>query len=156
MNRIDALFRNKEKNILSVFYTAGFPKLKSTLEIASSLEQARADMLDIGMPYSDPLADGPVIQHSSTVALKNGMTISLLFEQLKNFRETCDLTVLLMGYLNPVMQFGFEKFCEKSAECGIEGIIIPDLPLDEVAQYQNIFNKNSKKPNRQVYKANFN
>jgi len=143
MNRIDALFKNKQKNILSVYYTAGFPKLNSTLEIASSLEQAGADMLEIGMPYSDPLADGPVIQHSSTLALKNGMTIPLLFEQLKNFREKCDLPALLMGYLNPVIQFGFDKFCEKSAACGIDGIIVPDLPLDETAQYQNIFCKNN-------------
>jgi len=117
MNRIDSLFNKKKKNILSVFYTAGFPKLHSTLTIASALEHAGADMLEIGMPYSDPLADGPVIQHSSILALKNGMTIPLLFEQLKNFREKCDLPTLLMGYLNPVMQFGFEKFCNKSAEC---------------------------------------
>lgn len=141
MNRIDKLFQERRQKILSVFYTAGFPNLNSTLEIATSLEQSGADLLEIGMPYSDPLADGPVIQHSSTVALKNGMTLKILFDQLKDFRKHCQLPALLMGYVNPLMQFGFEKFCRQANECGIDGIIIPDLPLDEVEQCQPIFKK---------------
>ncbi len=141
MNRIDTLFKSKQQNVLSVFFTAGFPKRDSTPEIASSLEQAGADLLEIGMPYSDPLADGPVIQHSSSIALKNGMTISLLFEQLKDFRKHCRLPALLMGYLNPVMQVGFENFFKKCKESGIDGIIIPDLPLDEVEQHQELLRK---------------
>jgi tryptophan synthase alpha chain len=141
MNRIDSIFRKKQYNILSVFFTAGFPKLHSTVEVATTLEKAGADMLEIGMPYSDPLADGPVIQHSSTIALKNGMTLRILFEQLKDFRKHCQLPALLMGYANPLMQFGFEKFCRQANECGIDGIIIPDLPLDEVERFQPLFKK---------------
>jgi len=141
MNRIDSLFNQKNKNILSVFFTAGFPNLHSTLDVATALEQAGADIIEIGMPYSDPLADGPVIQHSSTVAMKNGMTLKVLFGQLKDFRKHCQLPALLMGYLNPVMQFGFEKFCRQANECGIDGIIIPDLPLDEAALHQPLFRK---------------
>src|SRR5436190_20344780 len=110
MNRIDALFQKKKNNILSVFYTAGFPKLNATLSVAGLLEKGGVDMLEIGIPYSDPLADGPVIQHTSTIAIKNGMSLNTLFSQLENFRKQCNLPLLLMGYLNPVMQFGFEKF----------------------------------------------
>lgn len=141
MNRIDALFNVKRKNILSVFFTAGFPHLHSTLEVGAALEHAGADMLEIGMPYSDPLADGPVIQHSSTVALKNGMTLKVLFGQLTEFRKHCRLPALLMGYVNPLMQFGFEKFCQLACASGIDGIIIPDLPLDEAEQHQPLFRK---------------
>lgn len=141
MNRIDALFLLKRNQVLSVFYTAGFPRLESTKEVALSLQQAGADLLEIGMPHSDPLADGPVIQHSSTIALKNGMTLKILFEQLKDFRKHCQLPTLLMGYVNPLLQFGFEKFCTQAKECGIDGIIIPDLPLDEVERHQPLFKK---------------
>ncbi len=113
----------------------------STLAVATSLQHSGADMIEIGMPYSDPLADGPVIQHSSTVALKNGMTLKILFEQLKDLRKHCQLPALLMGYVNPLMQFGFERFCRQANACGIDGIIIPDLPLDEVERYQPLFKK---------------
>jgi tryptophan synthase alpha chain len=124
-----------------VFYTAGFPALDSTLEVALRLEKAGADMLEIGMPYSDPLADGPVIQRSSSIALKNGMTLNILFTKLKDFRKHCQLPALLMGYMNPLMQFGFQKFCRQANECGIDGIIIPDLPLEEAEEHQPLFRK---------------
>lgn len=142
MNRIDALFQKKKKNILSVFYTAGFPKLNATLEVALLLEQNGIDMLEIGIPYSDPLADGPVIQQSSTVAIENGMSLDVLFKQLKTFRKECTLPALLMGYLNPVLQFGFEKFCAQCKTAGIDGLIIPDLPLSEFEKYQPVLKKN--------------
>ena len=141
MNRIDILFSKKKSKILSVFFTAGFPQLNNTEEVATALENAGADLLEIGMPYSDPLADGPVIQHSSALALKNGMSLKILFGQLKDFRKHCRLPALLMGYANPLMQFGFEKFCRQANECGIDGIIIPDLPLDEAERYQPLFKK---------------
>lgn len=142
MNRIDALFQRKKENILSVFYTAGFPKLNATVEIASLLEKNGIDMLEIGIPYSDPLADGPVIQQSSTVAIDNGMTLQVLFKQLNAFRKKCNLPTLLMGYLNPVLQFGFEKFCVQCKAAGIDGLIIPDLPLSEFERYEPVLKKN--------------
>lgn len=142
MNRIDALFQKKKKDILSVFYTAGFPKLNATLDVASLLEKNGIDMLEIGIPYSDPLADGPVIQQCSTVAIDNGMSLDALFRQLKTFRKECELPALLMGYLNPVLQFGFEKFCAKCKVAGIDGLIIPDLPLSEFERYQPSMKKN--------------
>src|SRR5215831_9435159 len=110
MNRIEELFQRKNKNILSVYCTAGYPTLDSTIEVMKSLQDSGANMIELGMPYSDPLADGPVIQASSTVALHNGMTIRKLFDQLKNFRDTINLPVLLMGYMNPILQYGFENF----------------------------------------------
>jgi len=128
MKRIAELFASKRKNILNVYCTAGFPTLDSTLDVMKSLEDSGADMIELGMPYSDPLADGPVIQASSMQALHNGMTIKKLFDQLKNFRKTIHVPVLLMGYMNPILQFGFEKFCAAAAECGIDGLILPDLP----------------------------
>ncbi|MEP1032051.1 tryptophan synthase subunit alpha [Ekhidna sp.] len=130
MNRIDQVF--KEKNdILNVYFTAGFPQLDDTLRIARSLEDAGVNMLEIGMPFSDPVADGLTIQESSQVALKNGMTLETLFDQLANLRKEVTIPVLLMGYLNPVIQFGIERFCERCAEVGVDGVIIPDLPLHE-------------------------
>ncbi len=143
MNRIDALFQKKKNNILSVFYTAGFPQLDATINIASLLEKGGADMLEIGIPYSDPLADGPVIQHSSSVAIENGMSLQVLFTQLKNFRKECNLPTLLMGYMNPVLQYGFEKFCKECKNSGIDGLILPDLPLDDFEKYQPLFKKNN-------------
>lgn len=143
MNRIDTLFQKKKKNILSVFYTAGFPQLDRTVNIATLLEQGGADMLEIGIPYSDPLADGPVIQQSSTVAIANGMTLDVLFVQLKSLRKQCDLPALLMGYMNPVLQFGLEKFCAQCKVCGIDGLILPDLPLDDFKEYEPVFRKNN-------------
>jgi tryptophan synthase alpha chain len=116
---------------LNIYCTAGYPGLDNTVQVMKALQEAGADMIELGMPYSDPLADGPVIQASSNRALGNGMTIATMFEQLKNFRNTISLPVLLMGYMNPVMQFGFEKFCVEAAEKGVDGLILPDLPIYE-------------------------
>ena len=138
MNRINKLFQEKNKNVLSIFTTAGFPKLNSTIETLQSLQDAGVDMIELGMPFSDPLADGPVIQNSSLVAIKNGMNLNVLFEQLKDFRQKITVPVILMGYINPVLQYGFENFCNKCKEVGIDGIIIPDLPYQE---YQNLYQK---------------
>ena len=143
MNRIDQLFQRKDKGILSVFFTAGYPQRNDTASVIESLEKNGADLIEIGIPFSDPMADGPVIQASNTVALENGMSVKLLFEQLSDIREKVSLPLILMGYLNPIMQFGFERFCEKAAECGIDGIIIPDLPFAEyMDSYKAIAEKN--------------
>jgi len=131
MSRIKELFEKKKQNVLSVYFTAGFPELNDTVFVMQSLQDAGADMIELGMPYSDPLADGPVIQASSTRALDNGMTIHRLFEQLKDFRNEIQLPVLLMGYMNPVLQYGFENFCRDARMVGADGIILPDLPLFE-------------------------
>ena len=131
MNRIDELFKVKRRNIVSVYCTAGYPKKDSTLEVMRALQANGADMVELGMPYSDPLADGPVIQASSNTAIKNGMTIAGLFGQLKNFRKDIHLPVILMGYMNPVLQYGFEKFCKTASDAGIDGLILPDLPIFE-------------------------
>lgn len=131
MNRIQALFERKQGNILSFYCTAGFPGLQDTVAVLEALEAAGADMIEIGMPFSDPLADGTVIQESSTVALNNGMSLEELFRQLKTIRQKVKIPLLLMGYLNPVLQFGITHFCREAAACGIDGLIIPDLPLEE-------------------------
>jgi len=128
MNRIEALFQKKNKNILSIYFTAGFPRLDSAPGIISALTSAGADMIEIGMPFSDPLADGPVIQGSSATALRNGMNIRLLFEQLAGIRKTTPLPLLLMGYINPVLKLGVGEFCRRCSEAEIDGLIIPDLP----------------------------
>lgn len=128
-NRINTLFENKKQNILSLYFTAGFPNLDDTLSILKSLEESDVDLIEIGFPYSDPLADGPVIQESSGKAIENGMTLALLFEQLKSLRNITQKPIILMGYLNVVLQFGESQFIEKCAEVGIDGIIIPDMPL---------------------------
>jgi tryptophan synthase alpha chain len=142
MSRIDEMFTKKKQNILNVYFTAGFPDLNSTLPIMQSLEHAGADMIELGMPYSDPLADGPVIQSSSSVALANGMTIRRLFEQLKNFRKEIHLPVLLMGYMNPILQYGFENFCRDAQATGVDGLILPDLPMFEFEkEYGSIVRK---------------
>src|SRR3954466_2683595 len=144
MTRIEELFKNKQHKVLNVYCTAGFPKLDSTLEVMHALQDNGADLIELGMPYSDPLADGEVIQQSGAVALKNGMTISLLFEQLKEMREMIQIPVILMGYMNPVIQFGFEEFCSKAAEVGIDGLILPDLPMYEFeSEYGEIIRKYS-------------
>ncbi|HVU95875.1 MAG TPA: tryptophan synthase subunit alpha [Puia sp.] len=131
MSRITELFRRKRERVLNVYCTAGFPRLDSTLEVMRALQEGGADLIELGMPYSDPLADGPVIQASSSVALSNGMTIARLFEQLATMRQTVTVPVLLMGYMNPVLQYGFEKFCEAAAAAGVDGLILPDLPIYE-------------------------
>jgi tryptophan synthase alpha chain len=131
MSRIKEIFKKDKSNVLNVYCTAGYPQLNSTLEVMKALKQYGADIIELGMPYSDPLADGPVIQMSNSIALKNGMTISKLFEQLKGFRikpSLGEMGVILMGYMNPVLQYGFEKFCADASTVGIDGLIIPDLP----------------------------
>jgi tryptophan synthase alpha chain len=142
MKRIKELFQRKQQDILNVYCTAGFPQLDSTIGVMKCLEANGADLIELGMPYSDPLADGPVIQASSTKALQNGMTISKLFEQLKDFRKQIHVPVVLMGYLNPLLQYGFEKFCAKAAEVGVDGLIIPDIPMYEYEnEYKEIIQK---------------
>jgi len=143
MNRINQLFQEKQNNILSIYYTAGYPGLGDTVAIAEALENAGADMLEIGFPYSDPVADGPVIQASSKQSLDLGMDLNLLFEQLKELRKKVTIPVLLMGYVNPVLQYGVERFCKACAEVGIDGCIVPDLPMVEYEEfYKDIFLEN--------------
>ncbi len=140
MNRINKLLQNKKENILSVYFTAGYPELKDTETIIVELEKAGVDLIEIGIPFSDPLADGPVIQQSSEKALANGITLNTIFEQLKDIRKKVNIPLILMGYLNPVMQYGMENFCKKAAETGIDGTIIPDLPLDIYEkEYKKLF-----------------
>ena len=142
MNRIDQLFQIKADNILSVFFTAGYPDKGDTVKIIKYLDEAGVDMIEVGMPFSDPMADGPTIQESNKIALKNGMTLTLLFEQLKDIRQTTNIPILLMGYLNPVLHFGVEKFCRKCNEAGVDGIILPDLPVEVYQQeYKSLFLK---------------
>ncbi len=128
MSRIKELFNRKNQRVLNVYCTAGYPQLNSTMEVMKALEAAGVDLIELGMPYSDPLADGPVIQQSGNVALANGMTIAILFEQLKELRKNISVPVVLMGYMNPVLQYGFEKFCADAAAVGVDGLILPDLP----------------------------
>jgi tryptophan synthase alpha chain len=130
MNRINQKL-SENKKLLSIYFTAGFPKLNDTATIISALEKNGADFIEIGLPFSDPLADGPTIQRSSTIALQNGMTSELLFKQLKDIRKTVSIPLIIMGYFNPMMQYGMEAFCKKCAETGIDGLIIPDLPVKE-------------------------
>ena len=141
MNRIKQKLQ-EDKKILSIYFTAGYPKLDDTVKIIQDLEKNGVDLIEIGLPFSDPLADGPTIQASSTAALKNGMNTALLFEQLKDIRKTVSIPLILMGYFNPVLQFGVEEFCQKCEEIGIDGLILPDLPLDVYQdQYEAIFKK---------------
>lgn len=136
------LFKNKTSKVLNVYCTAGYPELNSTVPVMKALQQNGADLIEIGMPYSDPLADGEVIQDSGSKALANGMTIATLFEQLENSSKEITAPVILMGYMNPVMQYGFEKFCAKAAEVGVSGLILPDLPIYEFeTQYGSIIKK---------------
>jgi tryptophan synthase alpha chain len=159
MRKIEELFSLKQRNILSVYCTAGYPQLDSTADVLLALQQHGADLVEIGIPYSDPIADGPVIQESNMAALRNGMSIQKLFNQLKDIRSIkrsdevlsfsgngdrdFHLPLILMGYLNPVMQYGFSKFCSDAKIVGVDGIILPDLPLHEFeTEYQDIFKQN--------------
>ena len=139
MKRIQDKLR-EDKKLVSIYFTAGFPNLDDTKVIIQNLEKSGVDMIEIGLPFSDPLADGPTIQASSTKALKNGMTTQLLFEQLQDIRQTVKIPLLVMGYFNPILQFGVENFCKKCQEIGIDGLIIPDLPLEVyLSDYKSIF-----------------
>lgn len=142
MNRIQQLFQQKKQNILSVYFTAGYPKLNDTTTILSELQKQGVDLVEIGIPFSDPMADGVVIQQSSQIALNNGMTLQVLFDQLKDIRNNINIPLIMMGYLNPIMQYGFETFCKKCREVGIDGLIVPDLPFNEyVAEFKPIADK---------------
>lgn len=142
MNKIQELFKTKKKEVLSVYFTAGYPALESTNEVLTSLVNNGVDMIEIGMPYSDPVADGPVIERASSIAIANGMTIGKLFTQLDALKLDCQVPLILMGYLNPVLQYGFEAFCQDAAARGINGLILPDLPLREFRQdYREITKK---------------
>ncbi len=140
INRIDKAFQEKKERLLSIYYTAGFPQLEDTVSIATALESAGADIIEIGMPFSDPVADGPTIQGSNKIALDNGMSIKKLFEQLKGIRDSVQLPIILMGYINPVVQYGVENFCKACQEIGIDGLILPDLPMQEyMEEYKTLF-----------------
>lgn len=142
MNRIKQLFDQKKKDILSIYFTAGYPQLSDTCEIISQLEDNGIDLIEIGIPFSDPMADGPTIQASGTIALRNGMTLRILFDQLADIRKKVSIPLIMMGYLNPIMQYGFENFCKKCNEVGIDGAIIPDLPFDDyLKEYKPIAEK---------------
>lgn len=139
MNKINQKLQ-EDKKLLSIYFTAGFPKLNDTVSIIEDLEKSGVDMIEIGLPFSDPLADGPTIQASSTTSLNNGMTTAILFEQLAAIRKTVSIPLIIMGYFNPIMQYGVEAFCKKCAEIGIDGLIIPDLPVKEYTEkYKTIF-----------------
>jgi tryptophan synthase alpha chain len=141
MNRLNTLFESKKDNLLSIYFTAGYPQLNTTVDIAEALEKAGVDFLEIGFPYSDPVADGPTIQHSSEKALENGMNLNQLFEELQYLRKRVSIPILLMGYFNPMVQYGVERFCKKAAEVGVDGVIVPDLPMYE---YENLYSKHFK------------
>ncbi|GAB6007576.1 tryptophan synthase subunit alpha [Dysgonomonas reticulitermitis] len=142
MNRINRLFNDKQKDILSIYFTAGFPQLNDTCEVIRELQANGIDLIEIGIPFSDPMADGPTIQDSGTVALRNGMTLKILFDQLKGIRKDVAIPLIMMGYLNPVMQYGFGNFCKQCAETGIDGVIIPDLPFnDYINEYKPVADK---------------
>ena len=145
MNRIKEKLQ-EDKKLLSIYFTSGYPEINDTVEIIKSLEKNGVDFIEIGLPFSDPLADGPTIQESSTIALKSGMTTNKLFEQLKDIRSEVSIPLIIMGYFNPILQFGVEKFCAKCEEVGIDGLIIPDLPVDVYNDdYKEIFDKHGLK-----------
>lgn len=140
MNRIHYLFNTKQDRVLSIYFTAGFPKLEDTIPVMEAIQAGGADIIEIGIPYSDPIADGPTIQDSNMIALDNGMSMKKLFEQLKGFRAKVHLPVVLMGYLNPIIQFGMEEFCKKCKEVGVDGLIVPDLPMQQyLDEYKSLF-----------------
>lgn len=140
MNRIHKLFTTKKSELLSVFYTAGFPRLDDTVQVAIALEEAGADLIEIGIPFSDPVADGPTIQQSNKIALDNGMNVKLLLQQVRELRKSVSIPVILMGYLNPVLQFGIERFVKEAAAAGVDGLILPDMPMDVYQhEYKDLF-----------------
>jgi tryptophan synthase alpha chain len=140
MNRIIELFTRQKEGVLNVYFTAGYPGLHDTMPVLEALQEAGADMVEIGMPYSDPVADGPTIQQSNDISLQNGMTVKLLFEQLQQMRSRIHVPVLLMGYLNPVVQFGVEKFCAQCKKMGVDGLILPDMPMQVYQdEYKAVF-----------------
>ncbi len=142
MNRIQQLFKNKNKNLLSVFYTAGYPNLNDTVPIGVALQKAGADLIEIGIPFSDPVADGPTIQESNKVAIDNGIHVKLILQQVQALRQKVDMPIVLMGYLNPVLQYGMERFCADAASAGADGCIFPDMPWhDYEKHYQALFQK---------------
>jgi tryptophan synthase alpha chain len=142
MNRLQELFKNKNKNILSVYFTAGYPELNATGSIIKSLQRSGADFIEAGMPFSDPMADGPTIQHSSDIALKNGMNLDIYFHQLKEIRDETSVPLLAMGYVNQMMRYGEERFLQRCQEAGIAGLILPDLPLKiYLENYKTLFEK---------------
>ena len=139
MNRINQLFQTHPTDLLSIYFCAGCPTLEGTAEVIRTLERNGVNMIEIGIPFSDPMADGVVIQEAATRALRNGMSLRLLFDQLRHIRPEVSIPLILMGYLNPIMQFGFERFCQECVACGIDGVIIPDLPFrDYEADYKAI------------------
>ncbi len=139
MNRINRLFEQKNRDILSIYYPAGYPAIDDTMPILESLQAQGVDMVELGIPFSDPMADGVVIEQAAQMALKNGMTLKRLFTQIEHMRESITIPVILMGYLNPIMKFGFEEFCRQCARVGVDGVIIPDLPFAEyISHYKHI------------------
>jgi tryptophan synthase alpha chain len=141
MNRIDNLFATKRNNILSVYFTAGYPKRDDTVPVLRELEKAGADMAEIGIPFSDPMADGPVIQQSSAAALNGGMSLQLLFEQLRDVRNEVSIPLIMMSYLNPIVRFGVEEFCRSCRDTGIDGLIVPDLPFEYYIKHFKVLEK---------------
>jgi tryptophan synthase alpha chain len=139
-NRLEQLFEKKKERILSVYFTAGFPGLDDTADIIKHLQSSGADIVEVGIPFSDPVADGPTIQESNKRALENGISLKLIFEQLKDIRKEVDMPIILMGYINPVLQYGVENFCGKCEQIGIDGLILPDLPMQEyMDEYKVMF-----------------
>ena len=138
MNRINQLFNSNKKDILSIYFCAGDPTLDGTANVIRTLEKHGVSMIEVGIPFSDPMADGIVIQNAATQALRNGMSLKILFEQLRNIRQDVNIPLVFMGYLNPIMQFGFENFCHQCVECGIDGVIIPDLPFRDYQDHYRI------------------
>lgn len=142
MNRLQKLFAAQKPNLLSIYFTAGYPSINDTVPIIEALEEAGVDFIEIGLPFSDPIADGPTIQESSEIALENGMSTALLFEQIRDIRKKVETPLLIMGYINPIIQFGLENFCNQCHEIGIDGVILPDLPMQEYLEfYKPTFDK---------------
>lgn len=140
MNRIHKLFKEKNSRVLSIYFTAGFPELEDTMPIMEAIQAGGADIIEIGVPYSDPIADGPTIQDSNMIALENGISLKKIFDQLRGFRAKIHIPVVMMGYLNPIMQYGMEAFCKKCKEVGVDGLILPDLPMQQyLDDYKELF-----------------